>query len=113
MKRFYVATTVAVGLICGCGVMVTVAFAQTAATNSSPTPSAVASGSAEARTSAGAGRGKNSFTKGEVRKRLESHGYSQVSGLAKDDEGVWRGAAMKKWKQVTVAVDFQGDITEQ
>ncbi len=113
MKRFCVAATIAIGSICGAEAMVRVACAQTAATNSSPTPPAVASGSAESRTSAAPVAGKNSFTKGEVRKRLESHGYSQVSGLAKDDEGVWRGAAMKNGKQVTVAVDFQGDITEQ
>ena len=34
-----------------------------------------------------------------------------VSALRKDDQGIWRGTAMKDGKQVNVAVDFRGNIT--
>jgi hypothetical protein len=36
-----------------------------------------------------------------------------VSELRKDDQGVWRGTAMKDGKSVTVSVDFQGNVTAQ
>ena len=54
--------------------------------------------------------GKNSFTEGEVRDRLEKHGYTAVSGLMKDDQSIWRGTAMKDGKSVAIAVDYQGNI---
>jgi hypothetical protein len=107
MKCAYVAI-VALGLSAA-----GMAPAQTAATNSSQTPPAVTSGSADSKTAAAPVAGKNSFTKGEARKRLKAHGYSNVKDLAKDDEGVWRGSAAKNGKPVSVAVDFQGNITEQ
>jgi hypothetical protein len=88
-------------------------YAQTAATNSSAAPPAVTSGSAESKTAAAPVAGKNSFTKGQARNRLRAHGYSQVKDLAKDDEGVWRGSAVKDGQPVSVAVDFQGNITER
>ena len=31
----------------------------------------------------------------------------------KDDQGVWRGKAMKDGKSVTVSLDFQGNVTAQ
>jgi hypothetical protein len=33
-----------------------------------------------------------------------------VSGLAKDDNGVWRGKAMKNGQQVDVSLDYQGNV---
>jgi putative membrane protein len=33
-----------------------------------------------------------------------------VSGLQKDDSGVWRGKAKKDGKEVDVALDFQGNV---
>ena len=40
-------------------------------------------------------KGANSFTMGEAKSRLEKNGFSDVGGLAKDDNGVWRGSAQK------------------
>ena len=55
--------------------------------------------------------GANSFTEGQARGRIEKAGYTNVSGLAKDDSGVWRGTASKGGKQVRVSLDFQGNVT--
>ena len=51
--------------------------------------------------------GSNSFTEGQAKSRIESNGFSNVSELRKDDQGVWRGKAMKDGKSVTVSLDFQ------
>jgi hypothetical protein len=55
--------------------------------------------------------GANSFTEGQAKSRIETNGYSNVSGLAKDSAGVWRGKATKDGKSVDVSVDFQGNVT--
>jgi opacity protein-like surface antigen len=55
--------------------------------------------------------GANSFTEGQAKSRLESNGFSGVSGLAKDGQGVWRGKAMRAGQSVDVSVDYQGNIT--
>ena len=54
--------------------------------------------------------GANSFTEGQAKSRIESQGYSNLSPLAKDDEGVWRGKAMKDGKSVDVSLDYQGNV---
>lgn len=54
--------------------------------------------------------GANSFTRGEAQSRILAKGYSHVSGLAKDSNGVWRGKAMKDGQPVNVSVDFQGNV---
>ena len=55
--------------------------------------------------------GANSFTEGQAKSRLETNGYSNVSELAKDQQGVWRGKASKGGKTMDVSVDFQGNVT--
>ena len=57
--------------------------------------------------------GANSFTEGQAKSRIESNGFANVSDLRKDDQGVWRGKAMKDGKSVNVSLDFQGNITAQ
>jgi hypothetical protein len=54
--------------------------------------------------------GANSFTEGQAKSRIESSGYSNVLGLKKDDQGVWRGTAQKDGNSVDVSLDFQGNI---
>jgi putative membrane protein len=56
--------------------------------------------------------GANSFTQGEAKSRLEKAGYSDVSGLTKDDQGIWRGTASKNGKAVKVSLDYKGNISE-
>jgi hypothetical protein len=57
--------------------------------------------------------GSNSFTEGQAKSRIEANGFANVSELRKDDQGVWRGKAMKDGKSVTVSLDFQGNVTAQ
>jgi putative membrane protein len=59
----------------------------------------------------GPSRGANSFTEGEARGHIENAGFTHVSKLSKDNDGVWRGTAIKHGHRVSVAVDFKGDVT--
>jgi hypothetical protein len=54
--------------------------------------------------------GKNSFTEAQARSRIEAHGYTNVTGLKKDDNSIWRGKATKGGTSVNVALDYQGNI---
>jgi hypothetical protein len=54
--------------------------------------------------------GANSFTEGQAKSRIEAGGYNSVSGLKKDDSGVWRGKASKGGKSMDVSLDFQGNV---
>ena len=54
--------------------------------------------------------GANSFTEAQAKERMESAGYAQLSGLKKDDQGIWRARATKDGKQVNVALDFRGNV---
>jgi hypothetical protein len=54
--------------------------------------------------------GANSFTESQAKSRIEAGGYSNVTELKKDDNGVWRGKAMKDGKSLAVSVDFQGNV---
>ena len=56
--------------------------------------------------------GANSFTEGQARQHILNSGYSDVSGLAKGQDGVWRGMATHNGAQVNVAMDFKGNVTE-
>ena len=56
--------------------------------------------------------GANSFTEGQAKSRIEGAGYTEVSGLRKDNNGVWIGSAKKGGQSVTVKVDFQGNVTQ-
>lgn len=54
--------------------------------------------------------GENSFTEDQAKERIADAGYSDVTGLKLDENGVWRAKAMKDGKSVAVALDFQGNI---
>src|SRR5215203_7321967 len=54
--------------------------------------------------------GANSFTERQAKSRIESNGYTGVSNLKKDDQGVWRGKAQKDGKTTDVSLDFQGNV---
>ncbi len=55
--------------------------------------------------------GSNSFTEGQARGHLENGGYTDVSALAKTDNGLWVGKAKKAGKTMDVSVDFKGAIS--
>ena len=56
--------------------------------------------------------GRNSFTEGEAKSRIEKMGFANVTGLKKDDNGVWRGRAMKDGKTADISVDYQGNVIQ-
>ena len=55
--------------------------------------------------------GANSFTEAQAKAQIEKAGFTQVTGLRKDDQGIWRGSAMQGGKQLTVSLDFRGNVT--
>lgn len=55
--------------------------------------------------------GANSFTEAQAKSRIEARGYSNVSALKKDDNGIWRGKAERDQKSLDVSLDFQGNVT--
>jgi hypothetical protein len=81
-------------------------------TGSSPTDSngAVNTSSANAPTPA---KGANSFSQGEARRRIASNGFSNVNGLRKDRDGIWRGTAQKDGQHVNVWLDYRGNVGQQ
>ncbi len=56
--------------------------------------------------------GANSFTEGQAKSRIENMGFANVTDLKKDDNGVWRGRALKSGQTVDVSVDYQGNVIQ-
>ena len=54
--------------------------------------------------------GANSFTGAQAKDRMEKAGFSQVTNLKKDDQGIWRASAKQGDKQTNVALDFRGNV---
>ena len=54
--------------------------------------------------------GANSFTEDQAKSRIQDAGYTDVSALTKDDQGIWRGTASKDGKSTAVALDYQGNV---
>ena len=54
--------------------------------------------------------GANSFTKTQAMKQIEAKGYTHVTNLKKDKDGVWRAMAMKDGQSGPISVDYQGNV---
>ena len=57
--------------------------------------------------------GANSFTAAEARGRIERSGYTEVADLKKDGKGVWRGHGVKGSTNVSVWLDYKGNVGQQ
>src|SRR3712207_4110221 len=57
--------------------------------------------------------GANSFTEGQARSRIEAQGFSNVTDLRKDDQGIWHGKATRNGQSVSVAIDYKGTVQAQ
>ncbi len=57
--------------------------------------------------------GANSFTEMQAKARLENQGFTGVTGLTKDTDGVWRGMGTKAGRSMSVSVDYRGNIVEK
>jgi hypothetical protein len=90
------------------GLMATTAFAQNPPAQSGPNNNAINSSGQNNSNAPVAGR--NSFTEGQAKTKIEEAGYSDVSDLKKDDNGVWRGKAKKAGASANISVDFQGNV---
>ena len=96
-------------LILGAGLMLTgAASAQNPPAQSGPNNKAVNSSGQNNSDKPVAGR--NSFTEGQAKSKIEEAGYTGITDLKKDDDGVWRGMASKGGASTDVSVDFQGNV---
>jgi hypothetical protein len=96
-------------LVLCAGLMLTgAAFAQNPPAQSGPNNNAVNSSGQKNSDAPVAGR--NSFTEGQAKSKIEEAGYTGISDLKKDDNGVWRGKASKGGSSTNVSLDFQGNV---
>ena len=86
------------------------ASAQTAAPSANPNANTPAVSRPNANNPGAPAGGANSFTEGQAKSRIEGAGFSNVSGLVKDKDGIWRGKASKEGKIVDVGLDYQGNV---
>ena len=100
----YLVATVLLGL----SVSAALAQAQTPPTSTGPGTPAVAT-PATTNTSAPI-KGANSFTEAQAKARIGEAGYSDVSALTKDGNGVWRGKATRSGATSDVSLDYQGNV---
>ena len=90
------------------GIMSTIALAQAQPAQSGPQNPAVKE--MHQNNSATPVAGANSFTKGQAKAQIIAKGFSHVAHLKKDENGVWRGTAMKDGTSGPVSVDYQGNV---
>jgi hypothetical protein len=98
----------AMALIGACAALPAMAQQQPAPSDQAAPNSATKS--PDAMTQAPLARGKNSFTQAQARARLEKAGYTQVTGLTLDQDGLWQARAMRGGQWVNAAVDYKGDV---
>ena len=55
-------------------------------------------------------KGANSFTENQAKGRAMAAGFTSLSALKKDADGIWRGSALFNEKNVNVAIDFKGNV---
>jgi hypothetical protein len=55
-------------------------------------------------------KGANSLTEGQAKDRALAAGFTAISSLVKDGDGIWRGSAMKDGKSTRFAVDYKGNV---
>ncbi|MGG5809719.1 hypothetical protein [Falsiroseomonas sp. CW058] len=77
---------------------------------SDASPPAATTRHTEPRTAAAPVAGANSFTEGQARARMGDAGFNDVQDLRLDDQGIWRGRAMRGGQQTGVALDYQGNV---
>ena len=63
------------------------------------------------RTTATPAAGANSFTEAQAKSRIEAAGFTGLDQLQKDDQGIWRGRAQRNGQQVSVSLDYQGNVS--
>ena len=92
------------------GLLAAVTFAASANAQN-PTKSTTTVKSSHKVTKVTARAGANSFTQAQARGRIMKAGFTDVSALRKDADGVWHGTAKKDGKTMHVGLDFKGNVT--
>ncbi len=95
------------------GAQTPAATVNTTAQSTTRSPSAVQTTSTMHRTGAAPVPGRNSFTMRQAAGRISKAGYTGVTGLKKDGQGIWRGQAQKDGNPTSVSLDYQGNVTAQ
>jgi hypothetical protein len=95
-------------LVCAGMIAATAASAQNQPAKSGPNNNAVNSPAENNSNAPVAGR--NSFTEGQAKSKIEEAGFSKITDLKKDENGVWRGKASKGGAPTSVSIDFQGNV---
>lgn len=54
--------------------------------------------------------GANSFTETQALDRIQKSGFASVTGIKKDDQGIWRATGMHGGKSVSIALDYKGNV---
>ncbi|MES2294052.1 MAG: hypothetical protein V4527_12195 [Pseudomonadota bacterium] len=94
--------------IAAVGLSTSLAFAQGAPAQNGPANPAVKAMDSNNSTTPVAGM--NSFTMAQAKSHIEDKGYTDVTNLKKDRDGIWRGMARKDGKSGPVTVDYQGNV---
>jgi hypothetical protein len=56
-------------------------------------------------------QGANSLDETQAKQRIEAKGYSKISGLRKDNRGIWHAdATLRDGRRVEVILDLEGNI---
>lgn len=105
MRHFLTAAVFA--SLCG------IAVAQTPNPPANPNPPTPAVPNTDRNNPGAPAAGANSFTEAQAKSRIEAAGFTNVSGLAKDKDGVWRGKGTKNGKAEDVGLDYQGNIVSK
>ena len=102
MKRLLTAL-----MICGMASTAMAQGAKPAANGDAATPAVTTSGDNNAGKPVA---GSNSFTEAQATSHIEAAGYTKVSALTKDNDGIWRGKGTKNGAIHEVALDYQGNV---
>ncbi|RYG60601.1 MAG: PepSY domain-containing protein [Alphaproteobacteria bacterium] len=105
MKRTYIAA-----LLAATPLMASGAFADTMKPKADHSPNMPAVVTDETELQVAPAAGRNSFTQAQATSKLQEQGYTGISGLKTDKDGIWRGTATKNKMKHSVAVDYQGNV---
>ncbi len=96
-----------------CATQVATARDQPAPAATPEAPANAAVKSPDDATTAPLAKGHNSFTKSQALSRMQKAGYTQVTGLTLDADGLWQASAMRAGQPVKIALDYKGDVVAQ
>jgi hypothetical protein len=110
----WLSTTAVIAVLAGASALSSNAGAQATAPAANPHPSTPAVANPNVNNPGAPAAGSNSFTETQAKARIEAAGYSNVSPLVKDKDGIWRGTATKGGTAgVNVALDYQGNVVSR